>query len=97
MAVNKKNNPPRICVMAPLPFFLTTSWIRIYCLVAVDKYNSLPFNTSRPGPSECCMCEVSAARNARKHVYATMFVCRNRLNDQWVEVAGDLSALIRNL
>lgn len=48
-------------------------------------------------PSEYCMCEVSAARNVRKHVYAMVFVCRNRLNDQWVEVAGDLSALIRNL
>ena len=26
-----------------------------------------------------------------------MFVCPNRLNDRWVEVAGDLSTLIRNL
>lgn len=48
-------------------------------------------------PSEYCMCKVSAARNVRKHVYAVVFVCRNRLNHQWVEVAGHLSMLIRNL
>lgn len=43
------------------------------------------------------MCEVSATSNVWKHVYAMMFVCPKRLNDQWVEVAGDLSSLIRNL
>lgn len=55
------------------------------------------FQHLKAWPSEYCMCEVSAARNVRKHVYTMVFVCRNRLNDQWVEVAGDLSALIRNL
>ena len=50
-----------------------------------------------PAPLEYRMCEVSAARNVPEHVYTMVFVCRNRLNDQWVEVAGDLSALIRNL
>lgn len=43
------------------------------------------------------MCEVTEAGNVQKHVSEVLFVCRNRLNDQWVEVAGDLSALIRNL
>lgn len=55
------------------------------------------FQHLRARPSESCMCEVSAAPNVQKHVYAVLFVCRNRLNDRWVEVAGDLSALIRNL
>lgn len=55
------------------------------------------FQHLRAWPSEYCMCEVSAARNVLEHVYTMVFVCRNRLNDQWVEVAGDLSALIRNL
>lgn len=43
------------------------------------------------------MCKVSAARNVWKHVFVPVFVCRNRLNHQWVEVASDLSAFIRNL
>lgn len=43
------------------------------------------------------MCEVSAAPNVLRHVFAPVFVCHNRLSDQWVEVACDLSMLIRNL
>lgn len=83
--------------MAALPL-LHSSGARNSCgLVAVDNYSRLLFNTSRPGPSEYCMCEVTATRNVQKHVYAMMFVCPNRLRDQWVEVAGDLSTLIRNL
>lgn len=51
----------------------------------------------RAQPSEYCMCEVSLALNVQKHVFATLFVCCSRLNDQWVEVAGDSRTLIRNL
>lgn len=55
------------------------------------------FQHLRALPSKYRMWEVSTARNVQKHVYAVVFVCRNRLNHQWVEVAGDLSTLIRNL
>lgn len=82
-----------MCVMAPLPF-LTISWIQS---CSCRQLQPSAFQHLQAWPSEYCMCEVSAARNVRKHVYAMVFVCRNRLNDQWVEVAGDLSTLIRNL
>ena len=54
LAVSK--NPLQLmCALALLPF-LTSPWIRNYCLVAVDNYSHSPFNTSRPGPqSTACV------------------------------------------
>lgn len=51
----KKNPSQSMCALALLPF-LTSLWIRNYCLVAVDNYSHSPFNTSRPGPqSTACV------------------------------------------
>lgn len=50
-----KNPLQSMYALALLPF-LTSPWIRNYCLVAVDNYSHSPFNTSRPGPqSTACV------------------------------------------
>lgn len=81
------------------------SIVCLFCHVLLKKLKScgcqqvqlFPPRHLRARSSECRTCEVSAARNVPEHVYAVVFVCRNRLSDQWVEVACDLSMLIRNL
>lgn len=82
--------------MATLPCFATSQKKKLHPC-SCRQLQAFSFQHLPAGPSEYCMCEVSAARNVLKHVYAALFVCCNRLNDQWVEVAGDLRTLIRNL
>lgn len=82
--------------MVTLPS-LATSWKKKLQSCSCRQLQPFSFRHLQARPSEYCMCEVSAARNVQKHVYATLFLCCYRLNDQWVEVAGDLRTLIRNL
>lgn len=82
----------------PLLPFLNTSWIKkTLQSCSCRQLQPFAFQHLQALPSKYHMCKVSEARNVQKHVYAVVFVCRNRLNHQWVEVAGDLSTLIRNL
>lgn len=91
-----KHSSEVLCVTPSLPF-RTTLGKKTLQSCRRWQLQQFTFEHLQAWPSEYYMCEVNAARNVQKHVYAVVFVCCNRLNHQWVEVAGDLSMLIRNL